>query len=63
MLGPGPTRTDPGSELADRRRRLRESLRAAFMAGAEEESMGRLGRPLTLTRAELERVLRRYPVD
>jgi hypothetical protein len=39
---------------AARRQRLNERLRAAFVAGAEEESRGRLGRGLT--RAELERV-------
>jgi hypothetical protein len=41
--------------------RLNERLRAAFLAGAEEESQRRLGRGLT--RDELDRVLRRYPGD
>lgn len=45
----------------DRRRRLRERLRAAFIAGAEEASRRRLGRPLT--KAEMDRVLSRYPGD
>lgn len=40
---------------------LNETLRAAFLAGAEEDSRRRLGRGLT--REELERVLRRYPGD
>lgn len=44
-----------------RRQRLSERLRAAFLAGAEEDSRRRLGRGPT--REELERVLRRYPGD
>lgn len=44
-----------------RRDRLNERLRAAFIAGAEEDSMLRLGRGLTAD--ELEPVLRRYPGD
>jgi hypothetical protein len=47
--------------MDDRRRRLNERLRAAFIAGAEEDSQRRLGRGLTAE--ELERVLRRYPGD
>ena len=45
----------------ERRARLKERLRAEFIAGAEEESRRRLGRGLT--KEELERVLRRYPGD
>ena len=45
----------------NRRRHLNERLRAAFVAGAEDESWRRLGRRLTAD--ELERVLRRYPGD
>ena len=45
----------------DRRRRLNERLRTAFLQGAEEDSRRRLGRGLT--REELQRVLRRYPGD
>lgn len=41
------------------RQRLNERLRAAFIAGAEEDSRRRVGRGLTSE--ELERVLRRYP--
>ena len=40
---------------------VNERLRAAFIAGAEEDSRRRLGRGLTPE--ELERVLRRYPGD
>jgi hypothetical protein len=40
---------------------LNERLRAAFIAGAEEDSRRRLGRGLT--RDELDRVLKRYPGD
>jgi hypothetical protein len=46
---------------ADDRRRPNERIRAAFNAGAEEDSRRRMGR--CLTREELERVLRRYPGD
>jgi hypothetical protein len=49
-------RLDGGSE---RRQRLRERLRAEYIAGAEEETRRRTGRPMTAE--ELERVLRRYP--
>ncbi len=45
--------------VQDRRQRLRERLRAEFIAGAEEDSRRWLGRGLTAE--ELERVLRRYP--
>lgn len=50
-----------GSETRARRQRLNERQRAAFIAGAEEDSRRRLGRGLT--REELEGVLRRYPGD
>lgn len=43
------------------RQRLRERLRAEWIAGAEEERRRRTGREMTA--AELERVLRRYPGD
>jgi hypothetical protein len=52
---------DAGAREVDPRRRLNHRLRAAFIAGAEEDSRRRLGRGLT--REELERVLRRYPGD
>ena len=58
-LPSGAARRDRTS--ADDRRRLNERLRAAFNAGAEEDSRRRMGRGLT--REELERVLRRYPGD
>jgi hypothetical protein len=45
----------------DRRARLNQRLRQAFVDGAELDSRRRLGRGLTLE--ELERVLRRYPGD
>ena len=45
----------------DGRQRLRERLRAEWIAGAEEEWRQRTGRPMTAE--ELERVLRRYPGD
>ena len=44
-----------------RRRRLRERLRAEWIAGADDEWHRRTGRRMTA--AELERVLRRYPGD
>jgi hypothetical protein len=44
-----------------RRERLNKRLRAAFIAGAEEDSRRRLGRGLTAE--EQERVLWRYPGD
>jgi hypothetical protein len=43
----------------ERRARLNQRLRQAFLAGAEQDSQRRLGRGLTAE--ELERVLRRYP--
>jgi hypothetical protein len=43
----------------DRRARLNQRLRQAFIEGAEEDSHRRLGRGLTAE--ELERVLWRYP--
>jgi hypothetical protein len=52
------------SPLADAnatRERLRERLRAEWIAGAEEEWRRRTGRAMTAE--ELERVLRRYPGD
>ena len=56
--------SDPDRPVAetepDRRARLNERLRHAFLEGAEEDSQ-RLGRGLTAE--ELERVLRRYPGD
>ena len=45
----------------ERRERLKQRLRAAFLEGAEEDSRRRLGRGLT--REELERALRHYPGD
>jgi hypothetical protein len=51
----------PPADPTERRRRPNERLRAAFLAGAEEDSRRRLGR--ALTREELERVLRRFPGD
>ena len=45
----------------DRRAHLNQRLRQAFIEGAEEDSMRRLGRGLTAE--ALERVLRRYPGD
>jgi hypothetical protein len=45
----------------ERRARLNQRLRQAFIEGAEEDSQGRLERGLTAE--ELERVLRRYPGD
>ena len=45
----------------DRRVRLNERLRAAFIEGAEEDSQRRLGRGLTVE--ELERVFWHYPGD
>ena len=52
---------DISRDTVEQRKRLNERLRAEFLAGAEEDSRRRLGRGLT--RAELERVLRRYPRD
>jgi hypothetical protein len=45
----------------DRRARLNQRFRQAFIDGAEEDSRRRLGRGLS--REELERVLRHYPGD
>jgi len=45
----------------ERRERLNQRLRAAFVEGAEEDSRRRLGRGLTAE--ELERVVWRYPGD
>ena len=45
----------------DRRARLNQRLRQAFIEEAERDSRRRLGRGLTAE--ELERVLRRYPGD
>lgn len=45
----------------DRRVRLNERLRQAFIEGAEEDSRRRLGRGLTVE--ELERVVWHYPGD
>ncbi len=50
-----------GDSDLERRQRLRERLRAEFIAGAEEDWRKRIGRPMTAE--DLERVLRRYPVD
>jgi hypothetical protein len=46
-----------GGRLEELNRRLRQ----AYVQGAEDHSVGRLGRGLT--GEELERVLRRYPGD
>jgi hypothetical protein len=51
-----PTRA---ADEPDRRRRLKERLRAEYIAGAEAEWRRRTGRPMT--REEVKRVLRRYP--
>jgi len=45
----------------ERRERLNQRLRQAFIEGAEEGSHRRLGRGLTTE--ELERILWRYPGD
>jgi hypothetical protein len=45
----------------ERRKRLRERLRAEWIAGAEEEWRRRAEDAVTAE--ELERVLRRYPGD
>ena len=47
--------------MQERRERLNQRLRQAFVEGAEEDSRRRLGRGLTVE--ELERVLWRYPGD
>jgi hypothetical protein len=50
-----------GDTEPDRRARLNQRLRQAFIEGAEEDSRRRLGRGLVAE--ELERALRRYPGD
>jgi hypothetical protein len=47
--------------MQERRERLNQRLRQAFVEGAEEDSRCRLGRQLSAE--ELERVLWRYPGD
>lgn len=51
----------PREISTDRQRRLRERLRAEWIAGAEEEWRRRTGRPMTAD--ELKRLLERYPGD
>ena len=51
----------PPDPTRERRRRLNERLREAFIEAAEEDRRRHLGRGLTAE--ELERVLRRYPGD
>jgi hypothetical protein len=46
---------------ADWQRHMNLRLRIEFIAGAEEERRGRIGRPMTAV--DLERALRRYPGD
>ena len=53
--------TAPTELVDDRPQRLWERLRAEFVAGAEEASLDRVGRPLT--REEMERALGRFPGD
>jgi hypothetical protein len=57
--------SDPELHVAkpadDRRARLNQRLRQAFIEGAEVDMRRLLGRGLTAE--ELERVLRRYPGD
>ena len=53
--------SSPQSSPSERRAELNRKLRAAFIAGAEEQSMQAMGRGLT--EEELQRVLRRYPGD
>lgn len=50
-----------GMDVTDPLPPLNRRLRMEFLAGVEEDSRRRLGRPLTVE--ELERVLRRYPGD
>jgi hypothetical protein len=50
-----------GDRDVQRRQRLRERLRANWIAGAEEEWRRQNGRPMTAE--DLERVLQRYPAD
>jgi hypothetical protein len=59
--GQGPVSENTGKTVAERRQRLRERLRAEWIAGAEEEWRRRVGRPMTVV--EFERLLRRYPGD
>jgi hypothetical protein len=54
-------RTRAASANQDRRARLNQGARQAFIAGAEHDSRRRLGRGLTAE--ELERVLWHYPGD
>jgi hypothetical protein len=51
----------PLESLLNRRQRFKERARAEYIAGAEEESRRRTGRPMTAQ--ERERVLKRYPGD
>ena len=57
--------SDPERHVArpdpERRARLNQRLRQAFIAGAEEDSRRLLGREMTAE--EMERVLRQYPGD
>jgi len=53
--------TRASDSYVDRRARLNQRLRQAFIEGAEEDSRRRLGRGLTAE--EYEQVLRRYPGD
>jgi hypothetical protein len=53
--------THQSRKLRDERPVLRIAVRLAYIYWAEEESRRRLGRPLT--KAELERVVLRYPGD
>ena len=60
VVGRGPDELAAVEALAEMLRDdLDRRLREAFIRGAEEDSMRRLGRGLTSE--ELERVLRRYP--
>ena len=52
---------DPSVGAAEHRRHLNRQLRAAFLAGAEEDAQRRLGRGLSAE--ELQKVLRQYPGD
>ena len=63
MIDNRPTQSGPAPPGAtdERRERVNERLRQAFIEGAEEDTRRRLGRGLTAE--ELERVLRRYPGD
>ena len=53
--------TRAASAAEERRARLNQHLRRAFVAGAEEDSQRRLGRGLTAE--ELERILWHNPGD